>query len=84
MRKQKDKIKDVLTCLHSTDINSCIGILTDSGFTLEHKPMRGYGVGKIKHLKKGTVYVQIGPNHGDWDYALCAVIEPDIIQGQLF
>lgn len=76
MQTQQQQIEDVLTCFHSTDINSCIAILQDSGFKLEHKPMRGIGKGNIKRLKNGTVYVQIGPNHGEFDYALSVVIEP--------
>lgn len=69
------RIKDVIEIvLQFTDQRERIEVLRNSGFTVDDKPMKGYKVGQSKHLKNGMIYVQVGSNHGKWEYAPCVIL----------
>lgn len=81
--KQDYRIKDVIEIvLQFDDQRERIEVLKNSGFIVEDKPMKGYKVGAIKWLQNGNMYIQVGSNHGKWDYAPCVVLRT--LQLELF
>lgn len=77
MERSKDKrVHDIQELVRSIpDETERINILIEAGFHVEHKPMKGYWLGQVRRLKNGTIYVQVGTQHGKWKYAPVVIMK---------